>query len=197
MSDRVPEHDEPLPWPRWHSWLAIFAVCITAGLLRFTYFHLGDLTGGGTVPWQARMVNEMEGCITLFLLVPFPLWVARRARFRPGQRAPALLLHALAATAVSLIATTIHLLVRSALYPRFGLGPYPIGPLFLRYAMEYPNDMTTYTVVVVAVLWIDTRQRGRKRALATAQMETQLARLQLQNLRSCNCSRTSCSTRCT
>jgi len=179
----LPSDDEPLPPLRWLTWLAILAACLLVGLLKFTYFHLGDLTSGSTWPWQARMVNEMEGGTTAFLLMPVFLWMARHVGFPSGRRGRALLLHLMAATAVSAIATTVHLVVRARLYSLLHLPHFNPGPLPLRYGTEYSNDVLTYTVAVGAFILFDIRARARRRELATAHLETQLARAQLQNLR--------------
>jgi len=175
--------DERMPPLRWFTWLAILGICLAVGLLKFTYFHLGDLTSGSALPWQAPMIDELEGGCTAFLIIPFVLWMARHVRFRAGRRLHALLLHAMAATAVSATATSVHLLVRGALYPRFHLGHYQPGPLLLRYATEYPNDVLTYAVLATVFMLVDIRTRARRREIATAHLETQLARTQLQNLR--------------
>ena len=68
-------------------------------------------------------------------------------------------------------------------YAKLGLGHYGIHPLLLHYAAEYPNDLVVYSVVVSVVLLFDTRRRARRRELASAYLEKELARLQLQNLR--------------
>ena len=182
VSTALPPDDERLPPLRWLTWLAILAACLLVGLLKFTYFHLGDLTGGSTWPWQARMVDEIEGGTTAFLLMPFFLWMARHVRFSAGRRGRALLLHLSAATAVSAVATSVHLVLRGHLYSLLHLPPFDPGPLPLRYGTEYPNDVLTYTVAVGAFMLFDIRARARRREIATAHLETQLARAQLQNL---------------
>jgi two-component system LytT family sensor kinase len=66
--------------------------------------------------------------------------------------------------------------IRTAMYPIFGLGRYYYGVMTVRYPMEFFNDAIGY-VIIVSILYLFDRQAR------AAQLEKQLAEAELANLR--------------
>jgi LytS/YehU family sensor histidine kinase len=79
--------------------------------------------------------------------------------------------------------TTLMGISRSLLAPLFGLGPYHYGNMLFRYPMELSFHVIAYCVMVGGIYVVDFYRESRNRQLATAELETQLAQAQLQNLR--------------
>ncbi len=72
---------------------------------------------------------------------------------------------------------------RSLLYPLAGLGSYDYGRMPVRYFMEFPVQLIGFTIIVALVHVVNHLKDVRDREIHTAQLESALARAQLQNLR--------------
>jgi LytS/YehU family sensor histidine kinase len=117
------------------------------------------------------------------VLFPILLWIARRIRFRRDNWLRMLPLHLVTMLGFSVADTTLMGISRSLLAPLFGLGPYHYGNMLFRYPMELSFHVIAYCVMVGGIYVVDFYRESRNRQLATAELETQLAQAQLQNLR--------------
>ena len=78
--------------------------------------------------------------------------------------------------------TSLIWLVRSLVFPLIGQGPYDYGVMPVRYFMELPAQTIVYSLFVTGVHVADHFRHAQERELATAQLQGQLARTQLENL---------------
>jgi hypothetical protein len=152
------------------------------GLLLFLYRHLENVASRGHEPFIRPLVQEVTAAwigVCLFFPVRalarrFPLrgegWPRRGSVHLAG-------LAVFAATYTSLIWA-----VRSLLFPILGQGRYDYGEMPVRYFMELPVQAIVYTLFVAGVHVADRHRLAREREVATAQIQAQLARAQLDNL---------------
>jgi two-component system, LytTR family, sensor kinase len=159
------------------SALTVFAYFTAIGLLFFGYHYLEVIASGGFVSPLEPLINELfTGAWMAALLFPF---VARVARRYPVSRAtwtswlPA---HVGGLLAYSVAHTSLLWLSRSLLYPLFGLPHYNYGIMVARYPMEFFHDAIVYPVLISILTLFDRHVRA-------AQLETQLARARLDNLK--------------
>lgn len=159
------------------SALTVFAYFTAIGLLFFGYHFLEVIASGRFVSPLEPLINELFTGAWMAALL-FPL-VARMARRYPVSRSnwmtwlPA---HLIGLLLYSVAHTSLLWLSRSLLYPLFGLPHYNYGIMVARYPMEFFHDAITYPVMVSILTLFDRHVRA-------AQLETQLARARLENLK--------------
>lgn len=164
-------------------WMAGVACCSAVGFLLVSYKYLDDLTRNhaGTLP--TRLLEEGTGVYTAALLFPAMVFLALRFPVRRSTWAKAIPIHVLAAAGLSAIHTSMMWGSRVELAPVFGMGPYDYGNMHVRYFMEYPFFLFVYTFVLTCVYLFEAYQDAHDREMRSAELETQLAQAQLQNLR--------------
>ena len=152
------------------------------GLLLFLYRHLENVADRGHQPFIRPLVQEVTAAwIGMCLFFPVRAIARRFPLSGPGwpRRVP---VHALAVLVFAATYTSLIWAVRSLLFPLLGQGRYDYGAMPVRYFMELPVQIIVYTLFVTGVHAADHFQRTRGRELATAQLQGQLARTQLENL---------------
>jgi hypothetical protein len=157
-------------------WVAAFGGGALVSSLLFWYKYLDDLVRDhtGTLPW--RLIEELTGAV---YCVPLVVAVATIGWYVPFNRRT-LSVHAATLVAFSVVHTTLNWVVRLALFPLFGLGPYDYGHMPLRYLMEFPNDAIFYLIIQGIVAAVRYYRTLRDRELSLAQAELRNLRLQLQ-----------------
>lgn len=151
-------------------------------LLRFTYVWLDDVVREeyGTV--LPRFIEEGTGVFGSFLLSGAVYIAWRRAPLRGTniwRRFPTYLALGLLLSAAN---TSFMWAARSLLFPLLGLGAYDYGRMPLRYAMEAPNALIGFAMIVGA-LWLgDEIIERRQQATAQSELERALAQSQLRSL---------------
>ena len=155
------------------------------GAALFTvYRYLDTVAGGSSEPFSRIAVKEMGGGLgTALLLVPLVLLIVRFPLY--GRRAlrnlPA---HILGVVVYSFLHTSWHWGFRTAVYALAGWGRYDYGRMPARYLMEFPLDLMTYVIVVVAVSMIQRARATRERELQMVRLQEQLQRARLAQLQS-------------
>lgn len=165
------------------AWSLLFLAFTVLGLLNFEYRYLDDRARGFTHTFGIRIFEEMDGIYCALLLLPFVLWLVRKARIQRDNWWRTLPLNLLILVAFSVCDTTLMAVTRGLLAPVLGFGPYDYGAMLYRYPMEFANHVLGFTVLVGAVYLVDFYREARRRQLATAELEARLAQAQLQNLR--------------
>lgn len=181
MRWRMPREDSPVRTRRRIALILLATTCF--GLLSFGYRGLDDLAREHYGRMLGRFLEEMTGAYSGALLVPFVFWFARRFPVSRSRFWAWLGAHLLVATAGSVVLTSLRWAFRSALYPLFGLGAYDYGIMPIRYAMEYPNDLTVYATFVGFIYLFDAYRASRDREVRASQLEARLAQAKLQALR--------------
>jgi two-component system, LytTR family, sensor kinase len=169
-------------WFRWRTWFLGLGVFTIIGSLMFVRYAMDVVARGGTIPLERILVEEVTAAFGAALLFPWVIHFARRYPLdRRGWlgRVPS---HLGNVVAVSALHTTWNWISREALFPVMGLGDYDYGRLLPRYAMELPIDLLWYSSVVGFVYLFDHFRASREREIQVAQLETRLARAQLQSL---------------
>lgn len=168
---------------RWIVAALIFGYYTAHGLLLFGYRYLDDLTREKTGTFTTRLIEEMTGAYGGAIIFPLVVIFVRKYRLQWRNLLRRLPLHLLAMSFFSAAHTTFNALTRWMLFPVAGLGDYDYGIMSIRYAMEFSNDVISYTLIVGFVYLFDHYQESRDREVITAQLETRLAQAQLQSLR--------------
>ncbi|HUX68331.1 MAG TPA: histidine kinase [Terriglobales bacterium] len=160
--------------------IAVFSL---VGLLSFFYHYLDDRADGVLGTARFRALTEFTGAYSAGLLFLLVLPLVRRYPLRRGAWGKPLALYLAALPLFSAAHTTLMLLSRDALSPLLGLGRYDYGDLWFRYPMEFANQITIFVVMIGTVWLTDLYRDNRRRELAAARLQEELARAELANLR--------------
>ena len=174
---------KPLQLSTVRLWFLLFLLFTLIALLTFGYVYLDDLTRKHPGTLSRRLLEQITGAYSAFLLLPFILRYTRFFLFAPHPWFVRLSLHLLGATAYSLIHTSMMAVSRWTISPILGLGTYDYGIMRFRYPMEYSNDLVGYTLIVVIYYFFERLRLAQAQQLAAAELQTKLAQAQLENLR--------------
>ncbi|HTU81005.1 MAG TPA: histidine kinase [Candidatus Acidoferrales bacterium] len=161
----------------------VVAVYTAIGLLLTSYRYLENVANRQYGTLLPRFLEEMTGAYTALIGVPIAVYAARRFPISRTTWKTGIPVAVLAAIAYSAIHTTLMWATRSALFPLAGLGPYDYGIMLFRYPMEASNDVISFAFVSGFVYAWDRLAAARRTELASAELQTKLARAQLENLR--------------
>jgi two-component system, LytTR family, sensor kinase len=157
--------------------LAIFLAYTAIGIFFALHYYLDDVTWHqfGTAP--VRFMEELTGAYTSLALLPLLLWVTRRFPVggRNGWVRP-VLANIICLLVYTVAHTTLIALSRAAIAPLIGLPRYNYGAMLWRYPMEAAGDAVYYSLLVTIIYLT-------RHFAATRDLETKLARAQLENLR--------------
>ena len=161
---------------RLRTGLAVFLLYTVIGLLFFASQYFDDLARMqyGTAP--RRFIEEMTGAYSALLLFPGILWLAKRFPIDKRTWKLAVPITLLAAIVYTALHTTLMALSRSAIFPLAHLGTYDYGIMVYRYPMEAAKDDIFFWFIYGCVYFWQWRE-------GTLQLQAQLARAQLKNLR--------------
>ncbi|HEX8274818.1 MAG TPA: histidine kinase [Longimicrobiaceae bacterium] len=157
--------------------LALILACWTlVGLFYGTRPYLGELAGGKPADVRGLAANVADA-YAWALFTPPILWLAGRFRFERGARARSLALHLAAAVGFALAGAAVNVAVGKLLWQsRMEFWPYV--------ASTFHWNVQWYWIIVgVRYAW-EYYGRYRDRELHASRLEAQLARAQLEALRS-------------
>jgi hypothetical protein len=160
--------------------VALFAV---AGLTRFAYFYLDDLTRRIPGTLLRRALEEGTGIIAAAVLFPIAVVVERRFPLDRGRWRRNWLPHVGGLIAYSILHTTLMATSRRLLFPLVVHVPYDYGVLAVRYLMESAQDVVSYAVFIGLLTLLRTQQRLRDREVHTARLERDAINARLESLR--------------
>lgn len=158
------------------AWLWLFLVFTAIGIFFTLHQYLDDVTWHHYGTLRQRALEEMTGAYGAMILVPFLAWIAARFPFKRGLVVRALAGNAGGYIVYTIAHTTLNAVARTVISPLIGNGPYSYGDLLVRYPMEAAGDAVYYALLVVTVYLL-------QHFIATRNLETKLARAQLENLR--------------
>jgi len=171
-------------WSPGRMTLAVMAVVLVLGLLRFGEFYFDDLTRGLQGTFLSRVLEEATGNATALIVVPAIIWLCLHFPLRKSNWKLRVPLYLVAAVLLSLIHTTLNWRLRLLTFSLAGLGHYDYGIMPLRYLMELQHAIVMFWLLVGIVhgfLWY---RESQARAIRTSQLEARLAQAQLAGLRS-------------
>lgn len=171
--------DDRPPRIRWSWVVALFGV---AGLLRFAYFYLDDLTRGMHGTFVQRFLEEGTGILASALFFPIAALMERRFPVDRGRWRRAWAPHVLGFVLYSAAHTSFMALSRAVLAPALGLGPYDYGILSVRYFMESAQDAFSYFTFIAILTLIRVSARLRAKEIRTATLERDAANARLHAL---------------
>jgi two-component system, LytTR family, sensor kinase len=173
----------PAPMPRWRLWTILFLIYTALCFFFFEYRYLDDLSRHRTGTFGLRLLEEGTGVYTVFLMLPLILRFARYYLFECQGWMRRIAWHVVGAIFFSFLHTSLMALSRWILSPLLGMGSYDYGIMTYRYPMELSNDVMGYTVTVLLYYSVRRYQISQAEKLAAAELQTKLARAQLENLR--------------
>jgi len=163
------------------AWLFLFFTAV--GLLNFGHFFLDDLARGSRGTAVPRLMEELTGVYSSFVLLPVILWVTHHVPMTRRTWLRALGANVLGWLGYTGVHTTLMALSRAAIAPLIGLGPYDYGNLLYRYPMEAAGDAVWYTLIVSTSYLVLRLRAARASDLRAAELQQQLAEARLENLR--------------
>jgi hypothetical protein len=161
----------------------LFAFFTVDGLLLFGYKYFEQLTHGNVVPFAEPLIEELTGSYGAAILVAVIMWGTWRFRLARHNWQSRLPVYMLGMVAYSAAHTLMNALLRHLLFPLAGLGQYYYGIMALRFRMEFFNDIASFWMWVLLLHLFYHHRESRDREVRTAQLESELTRAQLANLR--------------
>ncbi len=162
-------------------WGLLFLLCTGIGVFLFLYRSLDDLARRHPVDWTGRFVEEMTGSYGILLLMPLVFWLTMRYPIA-GHARQRLLLYVGSGVVYGLCHTTFLYGTRLVLWALMGRGVYDYGVLRVRYAMELPLQLISFSIQVSAMTFLEIRRQARERLARVEALEKELAQAQLTTL---------------
>lgn len=157
----------------WFRWLLVFLFWTALGLFFASQNALSYLYQQGKVFWWPTIKVALSEWYVWALLTPVVVWLARRFPFAEGQRGRAVMIHIVAGVVLTAAKIAIEGWARNNLLGMTGTINV-IGKFHLSYL--------TYWAIVGVTHGLAMQRMARERAVAAAQLQTQLAQAQLQAL---------------
>jgi len=168
---------------RARMWMGLFVLYTLIAVLLTGYRYLDDLTRQHPGTLTMRVLEEGTGVYSVFVLLPLVFRFARIYLFERKGWLRLGLLHVAAAVLFSGVHTTMMAISRHFLAPLMGLGQYDYGIMTYRYPMEFSNDLIAFSVIVGLYSFYQRLRIAQAQQLAAAELRTELAQAQLENLR--------------
>src|SRR2546430_22485 len=168
---------------RARTWIVLFLVYTLIAVLLTGYKYLDDLTRQHPGTFYLRILEEGTGVYSVFLLLPLVFRYARVYLFERKGWLKLGIFHLAAAVVFSAVHTSMMAISRHFLSPLMGLGSYDYGIMSYRYPMEFSNDLMGFTVIVGLYSFYQRLRIAQAQQLAAAELRTELAQAQLENLR--------------
>jgi sensor histidine kinase YesM len=159
---------------------AAFAI---AGITRFAYFYLDDLTRQIPGTLLHRALEEGTGVVAGAALFPVAVLVERRFPLDRGRWRRNWPAHLGGLAVYSILHTTFMAVSRWLLFPAIAHMTYDYGILGIRYAMESSQDIVTYAVFIGVLTLLRTQRRLRDREVHAAKLERDTVNTRLESLR--------------
>jgi signal transduction histidine kinase len=167
---------------RRYPWRLIFLLSNAVGVLLFFYKTLEDVASRNPVDWQGALLEEVTGSYAAFVLIPFVIWLVLRRPVREGGWRRQWPMYLGAGVLFGVAQTTLMYVFRLAAFAAAGRGVYDYGILPVRYLMELPQELISFTVIVVVVSYSEDRRLAHEREIQMRTIERQLAEAQLEAL---------------
>jgi hypothetical protein len=161
----------------------IAALFAAAGVTRFAYFYLDDLTRQVAGTLVHRALEEGTGVVAAAALFPIAVLLERRFPIDRGRWRSNWLPHLGGLVVYSLLHTTFMAVSRHLLFPAVAHVTYDYGILGIRYVMESSQDVVSYAIFIGVLTLVRTQQRLRDREVHAAQLERDAVNARLESLR--------------
>jgi hypothetical protein len=169
--------------PRLRRWAVILGVWTVFGLLLSTQQGIGYALRGTPLPWGTLLLLWMPVAYAWALVTPVILWLGRRFPFERATWARSAGAHLVACCVlVFLLGFGYAYHAANVLPPAAGTQPGLSRALQVFVGWLFVDGLLYWTVLSVAYV-VEHQRRLRERELAASQLETQLARADLQALK--------------
>jgi sensor histidine kinase YesM len=138
---------------------------------------------GRPISWLMAMVNDFSYAALWILITPLVLWLARRHRFEKGRALSSFLIHLGASVFLSFVQKGVHWSVVAAYNAAIHQQPFSWEPLYRNLLSFYDYGLQLYWIVLVVNYAAEYYERYRQKELMATQLQSQLAKAQLQALR--------------
>lgn len=165
---------------RW-IWISLLALGIA--ILNFGIEVSDRLTSGQNSAILELLIYELTGVFTALILIPFLLWLFRRAPLTRDTWWRRLPIYFLVLIAFGLAHTTLMTVSRTLLFDLLGTGPYNPGVIPYRYLYEFHKQVVIFLFVYGIHRFFRHLEDSRARELAAAEVREQLTRARLESLR--------------
>jgi len=161
----------------WLYWAVIFAAWTLIGVFFATRPYVRALSTGQPVPGLRMLIPSLADAYTWALFTPPILRLADVFRFRRDRWAAPLLVHLAAGAVFATASVAVNVGVERLLHPEEATS----FPLY--FAATFHFNLQWYAVIVGIGHALDYYRKYRNRELRASQLETQLARAELQALK--------------
>jgi len=162
---------------------AIVLTVPTIFLLRFAYFVQLDAAEGRSTFLTHRLFNESTGALLAIIPMAFLGWLALRVPLARPVRPRLVATYVLAFIAGTLCHTTLMVVVRAILAPRFGWTEYGLDLTPARFGYEAATNLVFYITGLALLALGESVARQRDRERRSAELERSLLHAELSNLR--------------
>jgi signal transduction histidine kinase len=169
----------PGPFRRWQLWLAGAGIATMLGLLSFTYQYLDVFVRARSEPYHEKLIEELTGAWGACLLAIPVVMLTRHLAGRGVRGIPA---HIGGLLAYSIAHTLLNWGTRILAYIALGMGEYDYGIMWIRFFMEFPNDIFLYAIIVSFTLIFGRYRASKENEVRVAELEVEMSRVRLQAL---------------
>jgi two-component system, LytTR family, sensor kinase len=156
-----------------HVRLYIFLYFTASMTLNVVYRALDRVVWNQPPEWRLRFLEQGSGYYLSMLLLPLIFWFVRRWPFHLGLAQIAA--YALGGVVYGTVHTSLMWGTRLILSPLMGLGQYNYGAMPLRYLMEFPAQLISFSMWIAAYSIYHNWLRSKE-------LETQLVSARLESL---------------
>jgi hypothetical protein len=164
------------------NWRVAFLLFTLAGLLRFLYFYLDDITRSVPHSLGRRVLEESTGAYAALLLFPLIVAVERRYPLPAGRWRRDWPAYVVTYVVYTVGHTTLMALSRAAIYPLLAHRAYDYGRMPARYFMESAEDVISFVVIAGILTFMRVQQHLREREVRAATLERDAANARLEVL---------------
>ncbi|MCB9650889.1 MAG: histidine kinase [Deltaproteobacteria bacterium] len=168
--------------PRLRRWLMIAGLVNFGALFSTSASVNKELLDRGDVHLWRTLFDEFTGYNTILILLPATVALMARFPIRKTNWARTVPIHLGGSLVFAVAHTTLMTLVRTPLYPAFGLGHYEVGDPLVRFGLEYHKQFLgyclTYGIVAFVTYYRSTREEYERAAqlrLQTEHLKAELA----------------------
>lgn len=167
---------------RTRPWALILAIWTAFGLLLSTQQGIGYALRGNPLPWGTLLLLWMPVAYAWALVTPVILWLGRRFPFKRNSWVRSALVHLVACCVLVFLLGLGYTYHAASVLPQAAATPPGLArALQVFVGWLFVDGLLYWTVLSVASV-VEHQRRLRERELAASQLETQLARADLQAL---------------
>ena len=171
----------------WFRMAVLVGLWTLPGILVGSQLYFHDRVQGLNVyphQWPRYVVWQLVGWYFWVPITPFILLLGRRIPVGPGRRWTGVLVHVVAAAAMTFFFAVWNTLFARPIAPREAVSELDPRYFFESFVLQrFHTSLLTYLVILGTAYGIDFYRQHRQRELLASQLQTQLAQAQLEALK--------------